>query len=163
MMPHVVDDRVARRHLPFRPRQRLAEFSANVSRHTRYLLGSGAQKILRWLEEFPCDTWQQRWRNSGCGGLGRGWRDHLVAAISDGRYGRVDWAELLGRAHAGLRGCNSPQLEWLMTRQSQNLRQIVSERRDPDDFAVLAAVADRRHQPATAHRHRRSTHRPRHR
>jgi Phage integrase family len=123
-------------------KDRLAEFSANANRHTRYLRGSGAQKILRWLEEFPGDTWQQRWRNSGSDGLGRGWRDHLVEAISDGRYGRVDWAELSsGALTLVCADVIRPSLEWLMTRQSQNLRQVVSERGDPDGFAALAAVA----------------------
>ncbi|MFJ9900509.1 tyrosine-type recombinase/integrase [Streptomyces sp. NPDC091280] len=121
-------------------KERLAEFSANANRHTRYIRGRGAQTILRWLELFPGGTWQQRWLNSGSDEQRRGWLDHLMEAISDGRYGRVDRTELSSGALVLV--CADvirPSLEWLMTRQSLNLRQLVSERRDPDGFAALAA------------------------
>ncbi|MFE3947110.1 hypothetical protein ACFXPV_35415 [Streptomyces sp. NPDC059118] len=113
-----------------------------MNRHTRYIRGRGAQTILRWLEEFPGDTWQQRWRNSGSDAQRRAWLDHLMDAISDGRYGRVDRLELSSGALVLV--CADvirPSLEWLMTRQSLNLGQLVTERHDPDGFAELAALA----------------------
>ncbi|MCY0954768.1 site-specific integrase [Streptomyces sp. H27-S2] len=122
-------------------KERLAEFSATANKHTRYIRGRGAQTILRWLEEFPGDTWQQRWRNSGSDDQRRAWLDHLIEAIGDGRYGRADRPELSSGALALV--CADvirPSLEWLMTRQSLNLRQVVTERRDPDGFAALAGV-----------------------
>ncbi|MET9078208.1 site-specific integrase [Streptomyces sp. NPDC004232] len=133
--PATAEDRV-------QVKERLAEFSGNARKHTRYIRGSGAQKILRWLEEFPGDTWQQRWRNSGSDQLGRAWLDHVMEAISDGRYGRIDRPELSSGALALI--CADiirPSLDWLLTRQSQNLRQAVTEGRDPAGFAALATVA----------------------
>ncbi|MER7469004.1 site-specific integrase [Streptomyces sp. NPDC097981] len=65
-----------------------------------------------------------------------------MEAISDGRYGRIDRPELSSGALALI--CADvirPSLDWLLTRQSQNLRQAITDGRDPAGFAALATVA----------------------
>ncbi|MET8509201.1 hypothetical protein ABZV60_31910 [Streptomyces sp. NPDC004787] len=43
---------------------RLRELSAGSSKHTRHIRVRGADLLMRWLETFPGETWQQRWRSS---------------------------------------------------------------------------------------------------
>jgi hypothetical protein len=42
----------------------------------------GAGKLLRWLESFPGQTWQQRWHASPMHALGAGWHAEPIAWLA---------------------------------------------------------------------------------
>ncbi|MFD5454362.1 hypothetical protein [Streptomyces olivaceus] len=119
----------------------LNEMFKDVSKNTRYTRCRGARNVMRWLELFDGETWQQRWRNSpldqhftvGLPGLGSWVRQHLDP-IPDG----VLRSGILGMACADV---IRPDPGWLLTRRSRHMRQIVAECRDPDGFAALEAKA----------------------
>jgi hypothetical protein len=46
---------------------------APKERHARATLIRGVTGVLRWLERFPGDTWEQRWLSSGADSAPRGW------------------------------------------------------------------------------------------
>ncbi|MFD9478804.1 tyrosine-type recombinase/integrase [Streptomyces nojiriensis] len=120
---------------------RLNELFKGASKNTRYTRWRGARNVLRWLEQFDGETWQQRWRNSplernfgaGLPDLEAWVRQHLDR-VQDG----VLRSGILGLACADV---IRPDPAWLLTRRSRHVRQIVAEYRDPDGFAALEARA----------------------
>jgi hypothetical protein len=103
----------------------------------------GAGKLLRWLESFPGQTWQQRWSASPMHALGAGWHAGPAAWLA-GRGIAACPAEL----QSGLLGllCADvvrPDLGWLSGFPvSGNWRLAVAAHRDPGGFARLEATAD---------------------
>ncbi len=119
----------------------LNELFKDIPKNTRYMRWRGARNVLRWLERFEGETWQQRWRNSpldknfasGLPDLEAWVRQHL-----DKVTGGDLRAGILGLACADV---IRPDLGWLLTRRSRHMRQIVAQHRDPDGFAALEARA----------------------
>jgi len=103
----------------------------------------GAGKLLRWLESFPGQTWQQRWSASPMHSLGAGWHAGPAAWL-EGHGIAACPAEL----QSGLLGllCADvvrPDLEWLTGFPvSGNWRLAMAAHRDPGGFARLEAGAD---------------------
>ncbi|MGA5558863.1 tyrosine-type recombinase/integrase [Streptomyces lavendulocolor] len=120
---------------------RLNELFKGASENKRYTRWRGARNVLRWLEQFDGDTWQQRWRNSSLErNFGAGlpeleaWVRQHLDRVQDG----VLRSGILGLACADV---IRPDPAWLLTRRSRHMRQIVAECRDPDGFAALEAQA----------------------
>lgn len=119
----------------------LNEMFKNATRTTRYARWRGALSVMRWLERFDGETWQQRWRNCPLDkhltvdlpDLGPWVRGHL-GPVHDG----ILRSGILGMACADV---IRPEPDWLLTRRSRHMRQIVAECRDPDGFAALEAKA----------------------
>jgi hypothetical protein len=107
----------------------------------------GLGKILRWLEQQPGQSWQDRWLISGADAAGNSaWR-HLV----------TEWLRRNGLAYASPKNdfaalgggilpliCGEvirPSLSWLLTPGTvQILTAEMARTRDPEGFAALVAV-----------------------
>ncbi|MER5219342.1 tyrosine-type recombinase/integrase [Streptomyces flaveus] len=109
---------------------------------------AGMVKILRWLETYPGDTWQQRWLASGADPIGNtAWR-HLASRTLAGREGagRAPQAEFirLGRGMLPLLAGDviRPSLSWLVT--PGGIPHLISEMarsRDPAAFSQLTVLS----------------------
>src|SRR6266487_659422 len=108
---------------------------------------AGLVKILRWLQEQPGHTWQQRWQASGADTAGNvAWR-HLASRGLRGRQW-VDTAPHtefieLGRGMLALLGGDviRPSIGWLSTPgAAMHLVAEMARGRDPGAFAKLAAL-----------------------
>ncbi|WP_405778715.1 hypothetical protein OG512_00395 [Streptomyces sp. NBC_01378] len=112
----------------------------SVHKNTRWIRRTGARNLLCWLENFPGETWQQRWQCSPADNGPGSWHDLLAAwlleqGVSPGQPGaRKAGALALVRADV-----IRPSLPWLMSSKSQHLREAAAYR-DPDGFATLAAA-----------------------
>lgn len=119
----------------------LNELFKDIPKQTRYMRWHGARNVLRWLEQFEGETWQERWLNCpldknftvGLPDLEAWVRQH-VGPVADG----VLRSGILGLACADV---IRPAPAWLLTRRSRHMRQIVAQHRDPDGFAALEAGA----------------------
>jgi integrase-like protein len=121
---------------------------------TRRRVGLG--KILRWLEQYPGQTWQDRWLVSGADAAGNiGWRRLAIEWLH-----RNGWAyqnpkndfDVLGSAILLLISGEviRPSLSWLLTPATvQILTAEMARSHDPDGFAALVAVC--RKDPANTH------------
>jgi integrase len=108
---------------------------------------AGLVKILRWLQEQPGRTWQQRWQASGADAAGNvAWR----RLASQGLRGR-QWVDAaphaefieLGRGMLALLGGDviRPSIRWLCTPgAAKHLVAEMARSRDPGAFAKLAAL-----------------------
>ncbi|MEU2607704.1 tyrosine-type recombinase/integrase [Streptomyces albus] len=103
----------------------------------------GVQRILGWLERFEGVTWQERWRASGSDSLGWEWAGHVAGVLTvEGRSVRAVRHQVMSGVLCLLCGdVIRPSLEWLVTRNSAFLRQVVAERRDPQGYAALRKAA----------------------
>ncbi|MFF2078370.1 tyrosine-type recombinase/integrase [Kitasatospora sp. NPDC058162] len=104
---------------------------------TRYCRSRGAQLVLRWLQDQPGDTWQQRWNASPAAtSTGSEWKTHAPGWTG---HEVTRASETLGSGLLALVSADvlRPSLRWQLTRASTNSRAIVSQYRDPDGFAHL--------------------------
>ncbi|MEU6721989.1 site-specific integrase [Nonomuraea sp. NPDC046802] len=103
---------------------------------------SGADKLLRWLEKFPGDTWQQRWCASPAHELGAEWLEEPLNWLGK-RGERAVTSELKAGMLALLcADAVRPHLAWLAgTRRSRYWKTAVAAHRDPEGFALLEAQA----------------------
>jgi integrase len=120
---------------------RLGRFPLRAgNRHTQGARCRGADKLLRWLESFPGDTWQQRWRASPAHDLGSCWLETPLAWLTD-------HGERAAELHHGLLAllCADafrPDLGWVLVNcRSKNWRVAVASHRDPEGFARLEKKA----------------------
>jgi integrase len=108
---------------------------------------AGLTKVLRWLEDQPGQTWQQRWLASGADAVGNtAWR-HLASQALRGRdrEDRAPKSEFieLGRGILPLLGGDviRPSLAWLVTPGGiPHLITEMARSRDPVAFATLATL-----------------------
>jgi hypothetical protein len=119
----------------------LNELFHGIHKNTRYLRWRGARNVLGWLQEFPGETWQQRWRNCPLEedpGIGLtqalSWVRQHQDQISDGDLK----SGILALACADV---IRPGAAWLLTRRSRHMREMVAQHRDPEAFAALEAAA----------------------
>ena len=117
---------------------------------------AGIGKILRWLEQHPGQTWQDRWLVSGADAAGNiAWRHRLIEWLRrDGTaYARAkNDFDALGSAILVLISGEviRPSLSWLLTPGTvQILTAEVARSRDPAGFAELVSVC--RTDPANSH------------
>lgn len=98
----------------------------------------GARLLLRWLETFPGETWQQRWEASPASAAYDGWSDNILDwGHAQGRKpGRTPGAGMLALISADI---IRPSLEWLARNCSNSLRPTIQAARDPEGFARLSA------------------------
>jgi hypothetical protein len=101
-----------------------------------------ADKVLRWLERFPGDTWQQRWLASPAHALGNRLFGELVSWLTECE----EFADVR-QLRAGLLAlfCADvvrPDLEWLVsTNRSRHWRNALAVHRDSEGFGRLEALA----------------------
>lgn len=109
---------------------------------TRWSRKRGARRILEWLEQFPGESWQERWMASGISEHDPKW---LLGAVSghdpDSAYVRS------GDLNAGTLAILAldvvrPDLGWLVQRRSRYQRELITQTRDPEGFAQLEATVD---------------------
>ena len=109
---------------------------------------TGLAKVLRWLEQQPGSTWQQRWDASSADAAGNvNWRwlcTGLTATSQTGVGSRSDFIAV-GRAMLALIAADviRPSLGWLLTPGTpKNLAAEMARGRDPQAFARLAILCD---------------------
>jgi hypothetical protein len=107
----------------------------------------GLDKILRWLEQYPGQTWQDRWLVSGADAAGNiAWRNLAIEWLeSTGlayRTPRNDFTALGSGILPLISGdVIRPSLSWLLTPGTvQILTAEMARSRDPEGFATLVAV-----------------------
>ncbi|MET9692967.1 site-specific integrase [Streptomyces sp. NPDC006514] len=108
-----------------------------ISASTHHYRRRGATLILRWLQDQPGDTWQQRWNASpGANSTGSQWNKLAASWIG---YGAVNGNGILNSGLFALVCADvlRPSLHWQLTRTSTNLRAIICQHRDPEGFARL--------------------------
>ncbi|MFI6494363.1 tyrosine-type recombinase/integrase [Streptomyces sp. NPDC050564] len=97
----------------------------------------GARLLLRWLETFEGETWQQRWNASPGSATSAGWTDAPLAwGIA---YGRKPQKAGLGSGLLALVCADviRPSMVWLASSLSPHLREAIEAARDPRGFAAL--------------------------
>ena len=115
---------------------------------------AGIGKILRWLERYPGQTWQDRWLVSGADAAGNiawrhrviGWlrRDSRCCAREKNDFDALGSAILVLISGDVIR----PSLSWLLTPATvQILTAEMARSRDPQGFAQLVSVC--RQDPST--------------
>lgn len=119
-------------------------FAAHDSGQRRRL---GHARVLDWLSGQPGRTWQQRWLASGADGMGNAdwWRPLLAQLRPDDPSCGVAMSSNLRvvALHLVCADVIRPGIGWVLTpRAPQNLVALMSEVRDPEGFAALAALAD---------------------
>lgn len=114
----------------------------------------GVRKVLAWLERFPGGTWQERWQASGSDGLRQEWAQRVAEActVGGGSVRAVRNQVMSGVLCLVCGDVVRPGLEWLVTRNSAFLRQMVAERRDPEGYAALRDAAGAMAHDAVFHR-----------
>lgn len=96
--------------------------AANATRAGRR---RGVDKLLRWLSDFPGETWQQRWKASRAEEIpGADWTDLPLRSLrqsgSSPSYGRVDLTSGLLMLVCG--DVIRPELAWMLTRTLRRKR-----------------------------------------
>jgi integrase len=113
--------------------------SSRVARRT------GADRLLRWLETFPGETWQQRWRACPAGGRGADWVELPLAWLAEGG-GRARTRRGVLQGGLGILLCADvlrPDLDWLVSHLGGRCwRGLLAVHRDPEGFAALEAAMD---------------------
>ncbi|MBF6439574.1 tyrosine-type recombinase/integrase [Nocardia cyriacigeorgica] len=105
----------------------------------------GISKTLDWLEQFPGESWQDRWLASGSQTrLGRNWLDGPLQSRREAGVIRTnDPADLM--AGLNLLICGDvirPSMTWLLTRKSGHLANLMARSRDPEGFAQLQRLIE---------------------
>ncbi|MFB8137610.1 tyrosine-type recombinase/integrase [Streptomyces mirabilis] len=117
---------------------------------------TGLTKTLAWLEQFPGQTWQERWHASGADVVGNiAWRHLATVWLQSTGWSYQDPKKDFDALGSGMLTLISgdvirPSLTWLLTPGTVQIRAAEMARsRDPQGFAALAAVC--RRDPANAH------------
>ncbi|WP_399143142.1 tyrosine-type recombinase/integrase [Streptomyces sp. NBUA17] len=112
--------------------------------HTWVARKRGAKAILQWLETFPGATWQDRWLASPAPRhqSGSGWHAEIIEWSRAGMH-QVSRKPDLSAGMLTLLTLDviRPSLDWLITRRSRRIREMMAEFRDPKGYADLAEVA----------------------
>ncbi|MFI1349559.1 tyrosine-type recombinase/integrase [Streptomyces lydicus] len=116
----------------------LNELFADVPKNTRYIRRRGAGNLMGWLQAFPGDTWQQRWKASQ---LEEDGFDIAHAWVRNHQDRVTDYELMTGVLALACADVIRPSIPWLLTRRSRHMREIVATHRDPEGFAALEAGA----------------------
>ncbi|MFF7082649.1 site-specific integrase [Streptomyces lavendulae] len=123
---------------------RLVPLTWSKSKKTREHRMRGVRRVLRWLETFDGQTWQDRWSASGSDALRRDWADRVADQVTaqTGVGRRTVRNEVqCGSFYLAVADVYQPGIEWLGTRQSNSLAAEVGRLRDPAAFAELKEAA----------------------
>lgn len=109
----------------------------------------GLRFVLRWLEDQPGDTWQQRWSASGADADGRiDWRAFPISWAKDADVPVRGWDERVistGLLSLVCADVIRPSLAWLLaTATPKRLAAEMARTRDPDGFAAVSARCEAR-------------------
>ncbi|WP_256917442.1 tyrosine-type recombinase/integrase [Streptomyces hilarionis] len=110
-------------------------------RHTQWCRVTGVRQILGWLQQFPGDSWQQRWNASPAAASGVEWgrmAAEWIAATSSGVTATIVGSGLVGLVLADVL---RPSLSWQMARRARHMQDRFALVRDPEGFARLQTLA----------------------
>ncbi|MET8537975.1 site-specific integrase [Streptomyces sp. NPDC005065] len=117
---------------------------------------TGLTKILAWLEQYPGQTWQDRWMTSGADEVGNiAWRRLATGWLQSTGWSYQDPKKDFDALGSGMLPLMSgdvirPSLLWLLTPGTvQILTAEMARSRDPQGFTALAALC--REDPANSH------------
>ncbi|WP_406380417.1 tyrosine-type recombinase/integrase [Streptomyces sp. NBC_01618] len=117
---------------------------------------TGMTKILAWLEQYPGQTWQDRWMASGADAVGNiAWRRLATGWLQSTGWSYQDPKKDFDALGSGMLPLISgdvirPSLSWLLTPGTvQILTAEMARSRDPQGFMALAALC--REDPANSH------------
>ncbi|MFF4085212.1 tyrosine-type recombinase/integrase [Streptomyces sp. NPDC001777] len=119
---------------------RLRELSAGSSKHTRYIRVRGADLLMRWLETFPGESWQQRWQSSTADDHPRSWSELPASWHAERGVGTAHFLSS-GTLHLICGDVIRPSVSWLLHLHSPNFRSRMELTRDPEGYADLVAAA----------------------
>jgi integrase len=107
-----------------------------------------ADQLLAWLENWPGQTWQQRWEASGSEAMGRAWSDAAAKLIVSSATASISLLVAQRAAVGGIHallclGVLRPGYQWLFgsyfNKTYQHLRELI----DPGFFAEADAICGR--------------------
>lgn len=104
----------------------------------------GAETILRWLETFPGDNWQERWQASPIeSSTGNGWIEGAIEWTRQQPGMRTKPVVVLSAGLLTLCALDvvRPDMTWLLRHRTRSFREIMAEVRDPEGFAALEKIA----------------------
>ncbi|MEV8529751.1 hypothetical protein AB0451_37540 [Streptomyces sp. NPDC052000] len=117
---------------------------------------TGLTKILAWLEQYPGQTWQDRWTASGADEVGNiAWRRLATRWLQSTGWSYQEPKKDFDALGSGMLPLMSgdvirPSLSWLLTPGTvQILTAEMARSRDPRGFTALAALC--REDPANSH------------
>ncbi|MGH8974228.1 MAG: tyrosine-type recombinase/integrase, partial [Acidimicrobiia bacterium] len=115
------------------------EAAAKPKELRRRLAGVGL--VLDWLEDFPGESWQQRWRGSGADEAGGAWTEAVdVPGLLGHEHGRGQLTGGAGRLI--LVGAIRPSYNWLYRFRSGPCFERLRNLRDPAGFARLDPLCE---------------------
>jgi len=120
---------------------RVEAHEADVSGRERNRRLVGVGLVLDWLEGFPGETWQQRWRASGADEAGEMWPEAIeVPGLLSDEHGRGELTGGVGRLI--LVGAIRPAYNWLYRFRSGKFFERFRSVRDPTGFARLDPLCE---------------------
>jgi len=106
---------------------------------------TGTDKLLQWLETFPGETWQQRWRACPAGDRRADWVEGPLAWLAE-RGDRASSRRGVLQGGLAILLCADvlrPDLEWLISHvRGRRWRELLAAHRDPEGFAALELKMD---------------------
>lgn len=114
--------------------RRAAELPGGSTRQDRYRRAEGVSFALDWLENFPGDSWHDRWMLSGADARGRSWRPEGLTPR---------WHSWLttGLGTLIVLGAVRPGYGWLSGSRHRGLYQKYRQHNQPAAFAELTRLA----------------------
>jgi hypothetical protein len=104
----------------------------------------GVGRLLLWLEDFPGETWQQRWCATPSYSLGDRWEEKGLAWLDNHKISTGKGILKTGLLWLVCADILRPDVEWLSTIiKSGYWRIAMATYRDPDGFRKLQAASDR--------------------
>lgn len=104
----------------------------------------GARDLLTWLEQFPGESWQQRWLASGAGDRKQAWiLEQVSRSLPPDTTTQTIRSQDLSSGLLALLCADviRPSFATLTARRSRHLREAVAGSRDPEGFARLKQLA----------------------
>ncbi|MEU4235636.1 site-specific integrase [Nonomuraea sp. NPDC026600] len=99
--------------------------------------------LLRWLDDFPGETWQQRWCSTPAHSLGEQWEEEARTRLAGHGIAAPRGVLKAGLLWLVCADVLRPSVEWLsMIVQSRYWRPAMATYRDPEGFAQMNAAAD---------------------
>ena len=108
----------------------------------------GTDRLLRWLERWPGDCWQQRWLASGSEDLGGAWAEPVIRFIVDSTSPVITEKSARRSAQLGMNallclGVVRPGYAWLCRARLHDTNEHVRQLSDPALFDAMAERCQR--------------------
>jgi hypothetical protein len=116
----------------------------------------GTDRLLRWLELWPGDSWQQRWLASGSEDLGGAWAEPLIRFIVASTSPAISLKSARRSAQLGMNallclGVVRPGYAWLCRARLHDTNEHIRQLSDPTLFDAMAELCTRAgHRPRQA-------------